>query len=127
MSDGTGSYAYTHNVMNCIRLVTSLLVFPPALASLFALTYRSIRQGRFFATLPLLFTQLNTVFIWVVLGCFVVGYERYSINGKEFIQASIFGFKYNALTTFMPQVIVLEPLNLFLYTWRFLITLEQEA
>ena len=123
----SSTYDQALNALACIRLSTALLASPPALASFFALTYRSIRQGRFFATLPLLFTQLNTVFIWVVLGCFVVGYERYSINGKEFIQASIFGFKYNALTTFMPQVIVLEPLNLFLYTWRFLITLEQET
>jgi len=27
----------------------------------------------------------------------------------------------------MPEVVVLEPLTLFVYTWRFLITLEQEA
>lgn len=57
----------------------------------------------------------------------VIGYLNYMINGTELLKGSITGFRVNAMLTLLFQAIVLEPLNLFLYTWRFLVILEEEA
>lgn len=57
----------------------------------------------------------------------VIGYLNYMINGEELLKGGVASFRVNAMLTFLFEAIVLEPLNLFLYTWRFLVILEEEA
>lgn len=51
---------------------------------------------------------------------------QFFINGNQILKGDYYGFRDSAILTFLYTAISLEPLNLFLYTWRFLETLEKE-
>ena len=55
-----------------------------------------------------------------------MGYYNHNINGSTFLKVN-YGTLYSEITrTFLNSMISFEPLNLFLYTWRFLDQLEYE-
>ena len=66
--------------------------------------------------LPLLIVELNTVFVWVCLG-----YSMLYLPTAD--EAS---YRDTAVYLMLFFAVNLEPVNIFLYTWRFLETLESE-
>ena len=56
----------------------------------------------------------------------VLSFEFF-INGGPVLKGDNYGFRDSAILTFLYTAISLEPLNLFLYTWRLLETLERDA
>ncbi len=52
---------------------------------------------------------------------------EFFINGGPVLKGDNYGFRDSAILTFLYTAISLEPLNLFLYTWRFLEILEKDA
>lgn len=110
-----------------MQFVVSWLVWPPALASVFALTYKSYKQKQFVTSLPLLASQVNTAFIWMCLSCASVGEFYHAISGQEILKGKFFGLRNDVIRILLGSAVQLEPLNLFLYIYRFLATLEKEA
>lgn len=53
-------------------------------------------------------------------------YVAYEINGSQLAHGNPHSFGHFVKSTFLGSAIYLEPLNIFLYTWRFLATLESE-
>ena len=102
------------------------LVWPVALTTLAVLGTRCIKEKKFIEALPLLATQFNAALIWGCLAAQQVGLFNYIINGTQFLKGSQSSFRNLIITDFHSNLIYLEPLNLFLYTWRFLNQLEQE-
>ena len=111
---------------NLMQFAVSWLVWPVALASLVTLSYRCYKERKFLDALPLLATQLNSTFIWSCLAAYQVGYYNHFTNGTYLLRASYDSLNSRLIRTYLNTFIYLEPLNLFLYTWRFLDQLEQE-
>ncbi len=115
-------------VLNSMEFAVPLQVVPVSLTTLVALGWRCYREGRLLQALPLLATQLNSAFIWACLAANQIGYLNHSINGTRIIQKDSYSSLRNILINgFLLRLIYLEPLNLFLYTWRFLSELEQSV
>jgi hypothetical protein len=108
------------NMNEAIRFFVSWLVWPVALSTLVVLGYRCIREKRFLDALPLLATQLNSAFIFACIAAHQVGYYNHKINGSQFIKGDYYDLHNYSITAFLDHAIYFEPLNLFLYTWRFL-------
>ncbi len=74
--------------------------------------------------MPLILTQLNTIFMWTCLGCDQMGVFRLVLSDQQQIIGTTYReFAINSLLAF---AIYLDPVNVFLYTWQFLTTLEVE-
>ncbi len=110
-----------------MELAVPLLVVPVSLTTLIALGWRCYRELRLLQALPLLATQLNSAFIWVCLAAKQVGYFNLSINGTQIQKDGYYSLHNVIIDYFLLRLIYLEPLNLFLYTWRFLSELEQSV
>ena len=76
--------------------------------------------------LPLLVTQFNSALIWMCLAANEVGTFNNFINGTQFLKGSEFSPRNFMIDSILDNLIFLEPLNMFLYTWCFLYQLEQE-
>jgi hypothetical protein len=74
--------------------------------------------------LPLIFTQVNTVFMWTCTGCSQVNFYKYFVSGQLQIHGST--FRDYAIGGVLESAFYLDPVNVFLYTWQFLPTLEIE-
>ena len=113
------------NVLESERLAISLVVWPVPLVTLVTLGIRCYREERLRDSLPLLATQLNSAIIW---GCFAagqVGAFNLFINGTPILKGYYLSLRNFMIRTSLFNLIFLEPLNVFLYTWRFLRELEQ--
>ncbi len=56
-----------------------------------------------------------------------IGYFDSAINdGEQILDGKRFGFRDLTINVFLLNAVYLEPLSLFLYTWRFLEVLEKE-
>lgn len=102
----------------------AVLVLPIALTLLIFVIWRGIKNRNFVEGLPLFIIQLNSVYVWTCVIFLQIGWHKYGncyqqhIKGNAFAQGAVFNLLFGSLN--------LEPLNLFLYTWRFLDTLERE-
>ncbi len=72
--------------------------------------------------LPLILTQTNTVFMWTCAGCGQVGDLREVISGQRQVHGPT--FRADAIGYMLSLAFYLDPVNVFLYTWQFLPTLE---
>ena len=120
------STIHAYQVVSCTDFVISLLISPIAFTSLVFGAYRGFKTKQLIQTLPLLAIQFNTTFIW---SCMLIERVRYfvlEINGQQSGHGNTHSFGYYAKSTFLGTALYLEPLNLFLYTWRFLASLESE-
>jgi hypothetical protein len=95
------------------------------LITLVVLGIRCYREQRLRESLPLLATQVNSAIIWGCLAVEEVGIFKYYINGTLIIKGDPESLRNWTIRIFLFDLIYLEPLNLFLYTWRFLRELEQ--
>jgi hypothetical protein len=98
----------------------SWILWPIPLATLVVLGARCIREKRVIEALPLLATQLNSALIW---GCFAarqVGVFNDLINDVPILNGDLISLRNFIIRIFLSNMIYLEPLNMFLYTWRFL-------
>ena len=85
-----------------------------------------LQKRQFIQALPLLLCQLNTVFIW---GCFSaekIGYFNHQINQSQTLKGNFYGIRDSIIENILLEAGWLEPLSLFLYTWRFLDVIEKE-
>ncbi len=110
-----------------MEFAVSMLMVPVSLTTLIALGWRCYRERRLLQALPLLATQLNSAFIWACLAADQVGHFNHSINGTQIQNDDKLSLRNIMIGTFLFNLIYLEPLNLFLYTWRFLSELEQSV
>jgi hypothetical protein len=98
---------------------------PTALCGLGRVANSAYKNKNYLELLPLLFIELNSVFMWTCMAYYEIGCysnedgDAYVIKGSHFRQGAI-----GELIGF---TIILEPINIFLYTWRFLATLEWNA
>jgi hypothetical protein len=88
--------------------------------------YHSYRRKEWLDSLPLFAAELNTALIWSFLSCYEVGNFNYMINKTPMVNGDPVGFKNLAIKSMLENSYVLQPLTLFLYTWRFITTLERE-
>ena len=116
----------TTNVTDCLEFSISWFILPIALTTLIILTYRCLVEKWFFDALPLLVTQLNSVLIWGCLAAYQVGHINSSINENQSLSGNHSSFHNLLISDFFQNLVYLEPLNLFLYAWRFLYQLELE-
>jgi uncharacterized membrane protein YozB (DUF420 family) len=101
------------------------LVWPVPLTTLVVLGYRCYRDKRLLEALPLLATQFNSALMWSFLAVYSVGVFNFIIDGNTILKGDIFSLRNCMITAFLNYMIFIEPMNLFLYTWRFLNELEQ--
>jgi len=118
--------AEADNVYLCISLSLSLLVVPIALVTFVVMSFRSYNQKRLIEMTPLLLSQLNTAFIWTCNALYRAGALILFINGHSFLRGYLHSFRNESIECLLAMAIRLEPLNIFLYIWRFLATLERE-
>jgi hypothetical protein len=104
-----------------------MLVWPVSLTTLIVLGWKCYRERRFQQALPLLATQLNSALIWACLAAYQVGNFNIRINGTQIQNDSYSSLRNSFIDVFLFNLIYLEPLNLFLYTWRLLPELEQSV
>ncbi len=102
------------------------MALPISIISLTVLGYRCYKKERFLEALPLLITQFNSALIWGCQAAESIGFFTYNINGNTLMKPSFFSLRGLMTTGFLRDLIYLEPLNLFLYAWRFLRELEEE-
>ena len=106
----------------------SLLVWPPALATFIVFSHRTLKSGKFAEALPLLLSQLNTVFIWICMTAYSIGVFNFRINQNALLkEGDNLAVRDKTIVYFLSEAVVLEPFNIFLYTWRFLEFLEKEG
>ncbi len=98
-----------------------------SLTSLVTLGVRSYKEKRFLETLPLLTGQFVSAFIWGCSAASAVGSFNFDINRSRIMKGQHYSLRNTTITFFLLKLIYLQPLNLFLYTWRFLRELEEEA
>jgi hypothetical protein len=103
----------------------SWLVWPVTFTTLIALGWKCYQERRLLQALPLLATQLNSAFIWACLAAYQVGVFNFDINDTDLQNDGTLSLRYFVINAFLLNLISLEPLNLFMYTWRFLSELEQ--
>jgi hypothetical protein len=101
-----------------ISQVLPLLVVPVAFCSALQLIHHSLKYSRFQETFSLLFVALNTVFMWFCLGYNWLYFPIMELNSTD--------FKDQIIITVLHGAINIEPVNIFMYIWRFLETLENE-
>ena len=118
---------HAFDVLHCLSLAVSLLVVPVTFTTLVTLSWRCYRERRFLQALPLLATMLNSALIWACLSTYMVGHFSNTINGTQILKDGSNSLPNLLIKNFLINLIYLEPLNLFLYTWRFLSELEQSV
>jgi hypothetical protein len=111
----------------CMESFVAFFMFPVPLITLAVLGVRCIKQGRFLDALPLLFTQFNSALVWGCLAAEQIGVFNTKINFGKILKGGYFSLQNLMLNEFFINMTFFLPLNLFLYTWRFLKELEQEA
>ena len=115
------------DVCECLQFAVALVVWPVSLTTLCVIGYRCFREKRFIDALPLLATQFNSALIWTSQAAYFVGFFNHKINNEATILKGDFHSLRNyAIRSTLVSLIYLEPLNLFLYTWRFLSQLDRE-
>ncbi len=105
----------------------AFFMFPVPLITMGVLGIRCIKQGRFLDALPLLFTQFNSGIVWTCLAAEQIGVFNTDINFGKIMKGKYLSLHDLMLNEFFINLSYLLPLNLFLYTWRFLKELEQEV
>ena len=109
-----------------MQLGVSLLVWPVSLATFVVLGVRCYKKKILQESIPLLATQFNSALIWGCLSAVQVGHFNLLINGTPILKGDHYPLSRFMIPDFLMFMIYLEPLNLFLYTWRFMRKLEQE-
>jgi hypothetical protein len=102
-----------------------MLVWPISFTSLVALGWRCYLDRRLLQALPLLASQLISALVWASLAAYEVGLFNNRINGTQILNGSSQSLKNTMIIGFLVNIIYLEPLSLFLYTWQFLSEVEQ--
>ena len=97
-----------------------------SLTSFVILGVRSYREKRFLETLPLLTGQFVSAFIWGCSAAYQVGSFSYGINSIQITKGDRSSLRNIMIENFLYQLIYLQPINLALYTWRFLRELEED-
>ena len=114
------------SVLQCAYFVVPWLLWPVSLATVLIFGYRSFRAKKFVESLPLLLSQLNAALIWSLQASYSVGQFNSSINGKHLIKGSFYSMRTISIIVLLSNAYYLEPLNIFLYTWRFFRVIEQD-
>jgi hypothetical protein len=95
-----------------------MLVVPISFCSAVKLFYHGWKDNRFQEIFPLLLVEINTVLMWFCLGYAWLYLPVLKLNSTNYSDQIIF--------TALRGSINIEPLNIFMYTWRFIETLESE-
>lgn len=96
--------------------VMSLLVVPIAAVTMAKLLHYGYSKKRFIDVLPLLFIQINSLYIWACTCIyFIIRIDR-STSFSKWLAYELIG-----------NAVFLEPLNSFLYTWRCLDAIVQDS
>ena len=74
----------------------------------------------------MLATQLNSAFIWGCSAAGRVGEFNYSIGGYSILKGEFDSLRNILILSFLKNLIYLLPLNVFLYSWRFMREIEME-
>lgn len=99
-----------------MEAVVPFLVVPIAFCSACKLAYFGWREERKIEMFPLFFVALNSVFVW-------------SSQGAQFLFVPIVAapaptYRNFAIDVMLSGAVYLEPINVFVYTWRLLDILE---
>ena len=74
--------------------------------------------------IPLIATQLVSVYIWVCIGCLQVGFYREVTSGQQQLKGP---YGYYIKNSILNNSIYLDPLSVFLYTWQLIPLQQSEA
>jgi len=98
-------------------------LWPISFSSFVVLTFKSIKKKQLLDTLPLLLALLNFALIWSFLASYELGYFLNRILREQILDGYVFSFRNFILKIFLSTAVYLEPISLFLYTWRFFKTI----
>ena len=98
--------------------IMAVLVTPIAFGAFVLLIYVARRDQRFLEISPLIFVQVNMIFVWICTGTFFL----YNIAG----QCTSPTFYNIAIGRMLTNTNNLVPLNVFMYSWRYLSSMENE-
>ena len=112
---------------SCLTTAMSWLVWPVSLTTLMVNGWRCYKERRLLQVLPLLATQLNSALNWSCVSAYSIGTFAYYINGTVLLKGDHYSLRNSEIPVLLTNLIYLEPLNLFFYTWRFLAELELET
>ena len=119
-------YTQSAIVLNCVQFAVSLFVLPVPLTTLVVLGWKCYREKRLLDALPLLVTQFLSALTWSCLAAYEVGFFISQINGTRKDKCKGVSLHDFIVSSFLQGFNLLEPLNVFLYTWRLLRQLEKE-
>ena len=125
MNNSTEKTAF--DVMNSIPFAISWLVWPVSFSTFTVLGWRCYKERKFIEALPLLASQFLSALIWACVAAEQIGFFNYKINGTQIQNDKMLGLRFWIINFFTGYLTYLEPLNMFLYTWRFLAELELES
>lgn len=98
---------------------------PVAVCSLVKVLYVAKKYRNFKQMLPLIGTQLVTIYIWTCQGCVLTGYYRLIVSNQRQVQGDTYrNFFIRLILNFS---IYLDPVGVFLYTWQLIPTLMIET
>lgn len=104
--------------------VCAFLIAPVVLTTFIWVTRYGVVNKRFTEILPLIVIQAISLFIWSCLACEQIGWFNEQISGHISIRGT--DARRGAIECMLDYALLLEPVNMFLYTWRFLSTLERD-
>ena len=96
---------------------------PICVCSVANLLHSAYRNKNFIEMLPLLFSQLNSLLIWICLFCSEIGYYYSSTSRVLQVKGDL--FRNISIRYFIGYADFLEPITIFLYTWQLLEALEE--
>ena len=96
-----------------------ILVMPIALCSLLFLFKIAWYERRFLEIFPLILFEVNSLFIWSCSAAF----EIFILVNRH---SPTWDYRYFLNDALLGNAITLAPLNIFLYSWRFLKSLERD-
>ena len=104
--------------------ILPILVLPISFCSLIRTIQSAVQTNNWRSMIPLITTQLISVYIWTCQACLFIGYYRLVTSGESQIHGSI--FRNYFLATIMSTALDIDAVNVFLYTWQLIPTLKIE-
>ena len=99
-----------------MQLIMPLLVLPIMIVTAGKVFHYGWSRNQLLQVLPLLILVLNSTYIWICIAtAWLIIPQDVGISYQEFKNLQVISF-----------AIYLEPLNTFLYTWRFMSSIEHD-
>ena len=104
--------------------ILPILVLPISICSLFFTAKSAFNNKNYIQMMPLIFTQIITIYIWSCIASVQIGFYRLVVSGQPQIHGTV--FRIVTIRYLISNTSQLDPVSVFLYTWQLLPTLKIE-